>query len=81
VAVPMVGEPESVGPPEQGGAMSDERDAYRTRKGMVGRSIRRGTKKGLKAVAYGVATGRSPLGHLAADAAKDAAKAYSRSKK
>jgi hypothetical protein len=56
----------------------DEKDAYRKKEGMVGRSIRRGTDKALKALTLGAVTG-DPGEHLAKDAAKDAVKAASRS--
>lgn len=57
----------------------DENDAYRTKEGMVGRSIRRGTDKALKALTFGLLSGSDPVSHLAKDAAKEAPKAYRRS--
>jgi hypothetical protein len=50
----------------------DEKDAYRKKEGMVGRSIRRGTDKALKALTFG-AISDDPGEQLARDAAKEAA--------
>ncbi|GEM_PF-1549559 len=47
----------------------DEDDAYRTSKGMVSRSIRRGTDKAIKALTFGLIGGSDPLKELAQDAA------------
>ena len=49
----------------------DEEDAYRTSKGMVGRSIRRGTDKAIKALTFGLIGGTHPLKELAKDAAEE----------
>ncbi len=46
----------------------DEDNAYRTSEGMVGRSIRRGTDKALKALTLGLLGGTNPLKELADDA-------------
>ena len=39
----------------------DEEDAYRTFEGMVGRSIRRGTDKAIKALTFGLLSGSHPV--------------------
>ena len=51
----------------------DEENAYRKKEGMVGRSIRRGTDKAVKALTLGLVSGSNPAEHLAKDAAKEAA--------
>ncbi len=50
----------------------DERDAYRTSEGMVGRSIRRGTDKAISALTLGAVTGSDPVSSLASDAVNEA---------
>lgn len=67
----------------------DEEKAYRTSDDIVGRSIRRGTVKGLKAVAGAIIGGAlggpigaaigAALGNLALDALEELPKAISRS--
>ena len=51
----------------------DERDAYRTSEGMVGRSIRRGTDKAIRALTLGLAGGSDPVTELGKDAAQELA--------
>jgi hypothetical protein len=46
----------------------DEDDAYRTSEGMLGRSIRRGTDKALKALTFGLLGGTDPVTELGKDA-------------
>ncbi len=53
------------------GSDKDEEDAYRTSKGMVGRSIRRGTDKALKALTFGLLGGSDPAKELGKDAAEE----------
>jgi len=52
------------------GAREDDDNAYRTDDDMVGRSIRRGTRKALKALTFGL-LGGDPISSLGADAAKE----------
>lgn len=54
------------------GTESDERNAYRTYEGIVGRSLRRGTDKAIYALTLGMVGGSDPLETLAKDAAKEA---------
>ena len=49
----------------------DENDAYRTSKGMVGCSIRRGTDKAIKALTFGLLGGSDPMTNLGRDAARE----------
>lgn len=49
----------------------DEKNAYRTNKGMLGRSIRRGTDKAIKALTFGLLGGSNPVKNLAEDAAEE----------
>ena len=49
----------------------DEKNAYRTSEGMVGRSIRRGTDKAIKALSFGLIGKGDPISNLAEDAAKE----------
>jgi hypothetical protein len=57
------------------GAKEDDEKAYTTYDGIVGRSIRRGTRKALKALTFGLLGGGDPvagsLGSLAEDAATE----------
>ena len=66
------------------GCKEDDEKAYTTSEGMVGRSFRRGVRKGLAAVTGGLISG-DPVGgsfaSLAEDAAKELPKAISRSRK
>ena len=50
----------------------DERNAYRTSEGMLGRSIRRGTDKAIKALTFGLLGGSDPLTELGKDAVEEA---------
>ncbi len=64
------------------GSRDDDERAYRTSEDMVGRSIRRGTRKAIKALTFGALGGDVASGaatHLASDAAREAAEAYRRS--
>jgi hypothetical protein len=47
----------------------DDKKAYRTSEGMIGRAIRRGTRKALTALTFGLIKGTSPYKELAEDAA------------
>ena len=61
----------------------DDEKAYRTSEDMVGLSIRRGTRKAIEALTFGIIGGEpltGSLSHLAQDAAREAAEAYRRSK-
>ncbi len=49
----------------------DEENAYRTSKGMLGRSIRRGTDKAIKALTLGLIGGSDPVTELGKDAAEE----------
>lgn len=49
----------------------DEEDAYRTNEGMLGRSIRRGTDKAIKALTLGLIGGSDPVTNLGTDAAEE----------
>lgn len=49
----------------------DEENAYRTNDGMLGRSIRRGTDKALKALTFGLLGGSNPIDELGKDAAEE----------
>ncbi len=49
----------------------DDEEAYRTNKGIVGRSFRRGTDKALKAVTFGIFGGSNPIEELGKDAAAE----------
>lgn len=50
----------------------DEKNAYRTNEDMLGRSIRRGTDKALKALTLGLLGGSDPISELGKDAAEEA---------
>ena len=61
----------------------DDEKAYRTSEGMVGRSFRRGVRKGVKAVTFGLVSGdpvRGSFESLAKDAAKELPMAIKRSR-
>ena len=62
------------------GWKEDDENAYRTSEGMYGRAFRRGVRKGLKAVTFGLVSGDSPFSHLAQDAAMELPKAVKRSR-
>jgi len=49
----------------------DEENAYRTYDDIVGRSIRRGTRKAVKALTFGLLGGTDPLTELGTDAAEE----------
>lgn len=49
----------------------DEEDAFRTSEGMLGRSIRRGTDKAIKALTLGLIGGSDPVTNLGKDAAEE----------
>ena len=51
----------------------DDEKAYTTYEGIVGRSFRRGVRKGLSAVTFGLIKGTDPMTELAQDAAKELA--------
>jgi hypothetical protein len=67
------------------GWKEDDEKAYTTYDGIVGRSIRRGTRKALKAVTLGLIGGGNPLAgsltNLAQDAAQELPTAIERSKR
>ena len=66
------------------GRKEDDEKAYTTSEGMVGRSFRRGVRKGIKAVTGGLISG-DPVGgsftSLAEDAARELPTAIKRSRK
>jgi len=49
----------------------DEEKAYRTNEDMLGRSIRRGTDKAIKALTFGLVGGSNPVSELGKDAAEE----------
>ncbi|TET12797.1 MAG: hypothetical protein E3J81_10160 [Dehalococcoidia bacterium] len=49
----------------------DDEKAYRTYDDIVGRSIRRGTRKAIKALTFGLLGGKDPMKELAKDAAEE----------
>jgi hypothetical protein len=51
----------------------DDEKAYTTYDGIVGRSLRRGTRKALSALTFGLITGSDPVKGLAEDAAVELA--------
>jgi len=53
------------------GWKEDDDKAYTTYNGIVGRSFRRGVRKGLSAVTLGLIKGTDPMSELATDAAKE----------
>jgi len=53
------------------GWKEDDENAYRTSEDMVGRSIRRGTRKAIKALTFGLLGGSDPMSELAKDAAEE----------
>ena len=55
------------------GWKEDDEKAYTTYEGIVGRSFRRGVRKGLSAVTFGLIKGTDPMSELAQDAAKELA--------
>ena len=61
------------------GAREDDENAYRTDEDMVGRSIRRGTRKAIKALTLGV-FGSDPITSLGADAVQELPEAIRRSR-
>jgi hypothetical protein len=66
------------------GKKEDDEKAYTTYDDIVGRSIRRGTRKAISALTLGLISDEpelsDPLTHLAKDAAKEAPQAYRRSR-
>ncbi len=64
------------------GKKEDDEKAYTTYDGILGRSFRRGVRKGLSAVTLGLVKGTDPMSELAQDAAKEVVtKVIPRSKK
>ena len=64
------------------GAKEDDEKAYTTYDGIVGRSIRRGTRKAVKALTFGLLGGSDPIHELGKDAAEElVTKVIPRSKK
>ena len=63
------------------GWKEDDEKAYTTYDGIVGRSIRRGTRKAIKALTLGLLGGGHPLKNLAQDAAEELPTAIKRSRK
>jgi hypothetical protein len=55
------------------GWKEDDEKAYTTSDDIVGRSFRRGIRKGLAAVTFGLIKGTDPMSELAGDAAKELA--------
>jgi hypothetical protein len=49
----------------------DEENAYRTDEDMAGRAFRRGVRKGLAAVTFGLVSGSDPVTNPAKDAGKE----------
>ena len=62
------------------GRKEDDEKAYTTYDGLVGRSIRRGTRKAFSALTLGLISGSDPVSNLAADAAKELPTAIRRSR-
>ena len=62
------------------GAREDDEKAYTTYDDIVGRSIRRGTRKALSALTLGLING-DPVGNLAKDAARELPTAIERSRR
>jgi len=52
-------------------ARDDDERAYTTYDDIVGRSIRRGTRKAIKALTFGLLGGSDPMEELAKDAAEE----------
>ena len=63
------------------GAKEDDEKAYTTSDDIVGRSIRRGTRKAIRTLTFGLVTGQDPLASVAVDAAKELPTAIERAKK
>ena len=63
------------------GAKEDDERAYTTGDDVVGRSIRRGTRKAISALTLGLVTGSDPVSNLASDAAAELPKAIERSRR
>lgn len=53
------------------GRKEDDENAYRTYDDIVGRSIRRGTRKAIKALTFGLIGGSDPMSELGKDAAEE----------
>ncbi len=53
------------------GRKEDDDKAYRTSDDIVGRSIRRGTRKAVKALTLGIIGGSDPISELGKDAAEE----------
>lgn len=51
----------------------DDEKAYTTYDDIIGRSIRRGTRKAISALTFGLIKGTDPINELASDAAKELA--------
>ena len=66
------------------GRREDDENAYRTSDDLVGRSIRRGTRKAISALTFGILGGGDPLtgslSSLAQDAASELPEAIRRSR-
>ena len=63
------------------GWREDDEKAYTTSDDIVGRSIRRGTRKAIKALTLGLIGGGHPLKNLAEDAATELPTAIRRSRR
>lgn len=66
------------------GRKEDNEKAYTTSEDIVGRSVRRGTKKAIKALTFGIMGGdpvKDSFKNLAKDALEELPKAIERSKK
>jgi hypothetical protein len=55
------------------GRKEDDENAYRTGEDLIGRSIRRGTRKAISALTFGLIKGTNPLSELGNDAVKELA--------
>jgi len=53
------------------GRKEDDENAYRTNDDMLGRSIRRGTRKAFKALTLGLIGGSDPVSELGKDAVEE----------
>jgi len=62
------------------GRKEDDERAYRTSEDMVGRSIRRGTRKAISVLTLGLIGAGDPISNLAADAAQELPEAIRRSR-
>ena len=62
------------------GRQEDDEKAYTTYDDIVGRSIRRGTRKALSALTLGLISGSDPVTHLGGDAARELPTAIKRAR-